>query len=106
MRQQGDYLRMYHERRQISSTPGGSASSTAIGEEVATEFMRDYRVAQETAQLELTNVQVVEHAQRLQISMTAEEAQDMLAGTASELLVEQLTRAVRLELYYEMISKM
>lgn len=104
MRQQGDYLRMYHERRQISSAQDGPDPTTGTGEDVASEFIRDHRAAQTTAQLVLTNVQIVEHAQRLQLPMTAEEAQDMLAGTAPELLIEQLTCAVRLGLYYEMID--
>lgn len=104
MRQQGDYLRMYHERRQIRSAQDGSDATTDASEDVASEFIRDHRAAQATAQLVLTNVQIVEHAQRLQLPMTAEEAQDMLAGTAPALLIEQLTCAVRQGLYYEIID--
>lgn len=105
LRQEGNYQSMYHERRKIASALDTINSSLDSSQDVASDFIRQHKAAQETAQLSLTNAQIVEHARRLQLPMSDAEADSMLDNSAPELLIEQLTTGVRLALYYEIIDK-
>jgi hypothetical protein len=102
MRKDGDYLRMYHERRKSSADQDSVADTSNAAD--AELLRRQQAVANEVSLLVPTDAEIVAHAQRMQIPMSDEEIQALLAGTATAQLRQEMTIAVRLGLYDEIIK--
>jgi hypothetical protein len=102
MRKDGDYLRMYHERRKSAADQDSVADTSNAAD--AELLRRQQAVANEVSLIVPTDAEIVAHAQRMQIPMSDEEIQALLAGTATAQLRQEMTIAVRLGLYDEIIN--